>query len=640
MNYRVLKLLAAIHISIGLFAGYWDMRLSDALLYHGQMARIHYLRTLQSHTILAIVIAICLSILIVMRSAKRDLDSLRETVIPQQIAFAFALLTFLIFGIKTHLVWLQTHLFDPEGLFWTGVVLVGSVAVFVIVYYAARKIYGMRSSKIITGAIFLLALLITVGDAYFHSQRRKPEKLKTTGKPNVLMILVDTLRWDYLTTYDPAQKTGPALQTLAQESVVYENAIATSPWTTPSHASLFTGQYPSRNGVDGRNIILDPASTTLAEVLGRNGYETAGFINNVYIRRQTGLGRGFQQYEEFWGRNEGSSLMLLIELLWNRFNPRRDSGAEETRKSVRQWLRHDWSGSRPFFLFVHFMEPHAIYGIPDDYYRQFLPAGVTAEQARQVNQDPELFICNRIKMNEKDFEILKALYRNDIRYLDDQIKLLINGFKDQNLLDNTLIIFTSDHGEHFGDHKLMSHELSVYEDLIRVPLLLRFPKKAHAGKRVPQIVQTLDLFPSILQLTNLENTGLDLQGYSLLPDRMERSQHQAVFAEYDNARAADKIERRFPGVPSNPLYRRKVLKTARTEQYKYIWGSDGTRELYDIKNDPHESVNIHGQDPQTASAMEATLSKWISSFKPSKFYRQEEISKEALEELKALGYVQ
>jgi arylsulfatase A-like enzyme len=639
MAYRVFKLLAAIHLSIGLFAGYWDMRLSDAFLYDGQMARIHYLRTLQSHAILAVAAALCLSILILIRN-KSEADLRRERLIPQQVAFAISYLIFLIFGIKTHLVWLQTHLLDPEGLLWTGAVLAASAVGFILIYYLSRRIYTMHSSKTIAGAIFLGALLLTIGDAYFHSQNRKPEGNNAAGKPNVLMILVDTLRWDSLNSYDPAKQTSPALRALAEESVVYDNAIATSPWTTPSHASIFTGQYPSRNGVDGRNIILDPASATLAEVLGHNGYETAGFINNVYIRRQTGLGRGFQQYEEFWGRNEGSSLMLLVELMWNRYRPRRDSGAEETRKSVRQWFRYDWSGSRPFFLFIHFMEPHAIYGIPDDYYREFLPANVTADQARSVNQDPELYICNQIQMSEKDFEILQALYQNDIRYLDDQIRLLMKDLKDRNLLENTLLIFTSDHGEHFGEHRLMSHELSVYDDLIRVPLILRFPKKAHAGARIPNVVQTLDLFPSILELSTLKQTGLNLQGFSLLPDRMERSRYPAVFAEYDNARAADKIERRFPEIPSDPLYRRKVLKTVRTDQHKYIWGSDGTRELYDIKNDPHESRNIYHEDPQTASAMEIILGKWVSSFQPSKFYKQEEISKEALEELRSLGYVQ
>jgi arylsulfatase A-like enzyme len=511
--------------------------------------------------------------------------------------------------------------------------------IFFIVRFFASKAVNHRSARQLAAAIFLICILGTLADGYFHRKFRLPHPPSPT-QPNVLLIVVDTLRWDFLTPYGYSKKITPNLEAFARESVLYEHAISTSPWTTPSHASMFTGQYPSRNGVDGRNIFLDPSSPTIAKELARVGFQTAGFINNVYIRRQTGLARGFQEYEEFWGRNEASSLMLLVEFISQKFYPRKDSGAAETREGITNWLRHDWSGKNPFFLFVHLMEPHAPYGVPTTSIQKFLPAGITAEQALKVNQDPELYISGKTKMSELDFEILKTLYENDISYVDSVIGAILQDFRKKNLLDNTLVIFTSDHGEHFGDHGLMSHELSLYDALLRVPLIIRFPKAKFSGMRVQEIVQTTDFFPSILRFIRSNSDKLSLQGFSFLPDDFKRKDHPFVFAEYNNSRAADKMERRFPGLPPNPLWQRKILKTVRNASWKMIWGSDGTRELYSIKSDPYENQNLAKEFPEELKKMEGILSEWSSSFEPSRYYKQEEISREALEELRSLGYIQ
>ena len=532
----------------------------------------------------------------------------------------------------------KTHLFEPQGLLWTFVIIAGCVLLYFIVRFLVMKV-ASRPSKQLAAGIFLICCIGTFADEYFHRRFRIPEVPSTT-KPNILLIVVDTLRWDFVTSYGYPRKITPNLDALTRESVLYENAISTSPWTTPSHASMFTGQYPTRNGVDGRNIFLDPSSPTIASQLSRIGFQTAGFINNVYIRRQTGLARGFQQYEEFWGRNEASSLMLLIEFISRKFNPRTDSGASETREGIRSWFRHDWSGKHPFFLFVHLMEPHAPYGAPTTSIQKFLPAGVTSQHALKVNQDPELYISGKIKMTDRDFEILKALYENDIYYVDSVIGGILQDLRKQNLLDNTLVIFTSDHGEHFGDHKLMSHELSLYDELLRLPLIVRFPKAQFGGMRVNEVVQTIDFFPSILHFVRSTPNKLPLQGYNFLPDNFQRKNHGFAFAEYNNSRAADKMERRFPDLPPNKLWQAKILKAVRNESWKMIWGSDGTRELYAINNDPYETKNLATALPEELKKMEGILSQWSSSFEPSQYYRQEDISREALEELRSLGYIQ
>lgn len=636
--WRWFRLLFAIHGFAGLVAGYWDNRLSDTLIYHSQMSRIHYYRTLQAHLALAAAVAAVLSLYLARYHWRRTQQLERESVIPSQLSFAVTSLLFLILGVKLHLVWLESHLLDPEGLLWTGALTAGCLVLYFLLRFLFHRIYLLPIGNRLAASAFLILFGATAADVYLYQSSRHAATA-ATGSPNVILIVADTLRQDHVSAYGYLRSTTPNLDRLAREGAIYQHAIAASPWTTPSHAAMFTGQYPTRNGVDGRNIFLNPEATTLAQTLTRHGYQTAGFINNVYIRRQTGLGRGFQQYEEFWGRNEGASLPLFLELLRNRWSPRKDSGARETREAVQDWLGKDWNGAHPFFLFIHLMEPHVPYGMPDDYFPQFLPAGVTADQARSVNQDAEMYICKKLHMTTRDFEILNALYDSDIRYMDSEIGKLMDFLRAKAVLDNTLVIFVSDHGEHFGDHQLMSHELSVYDSLIQVPLILRHPATVPPGTRIPGVVQTVDLFPSILRFLNVPSGSLDLQGACILPKAFDRGARPFAFAEYNNARAVDKIQRRFPK-SDDPVYHRKTLRAVRSADLKLIWGDDGTRELYDVGKDPGEAINLYASEPAGAKIMEDVLQKWTSSFQASHYYKQEDVSKEALEELRALGYTQ
>ena len=624
-----------IYVFSNLILGYWDIRWSDLHFYSDQMARVHYLRTLLAHFVLGIAMAILLSAAFTLYASRLNKIDYRSIFL-LQIPLSICLILFLIIGIKIHLVWLDSHLFDPDGLLWTLVALASVALLFWVLYSLFRFLYRIVKPHYLLGFLILLFAL-TLADAW--KAISPPPGASGPKKPNVLLIVIDTLRWDHVSAYKNNPITAPNIDRLARESIQYENAISQSPWTTPSHAALFTGQYPSKNGVDGTNIHLHPDNFTMAEVLGKNGYQTAGFINNVYIRKQTGLAQGFQEYEEFWGRNEGSSLLLLLELIKEKRHPRSDKGALITNQAVRNWLDNDWNAENPFFLFTHFMEPHAPYGSTQKHLKEYLPVGISESQAFQVNQDPELYICNKIEMSELDFSLLTALYNSDIRYLDEEIGKLLDLLRKRGLMDETIIVLTADHGENFGEHQLMSHELSVYDTLVKVPLLIRYPKFFAPGSKWEMPVQLIDIFPSLLHILKLGDKNLKLQGSILLQD--QPSNPRFVFAEYNNSRAVDNIRRRFgKDLAPNPLYQPKILKAVRSNDWKFIWGTDGSRELYEISNDPFESKNVFQSRPDEAARMEAALKNWISSFTPSRYYQQEDISKEALRELRSLGYVQ
>lgn len=637
--FRLLPLFLVIHATTSLILGYWDVRLSDQYLYQEQMSRIHYISTLRAHLIAGVLLGILLCLVFAAYQVRKQTEITTISVLINQIPLSFVLLSLLIVGIKIHLVWLDSHLLDPQGLLWTFVAIISAVFLFWILRKLFAFLLGNRPGKFFLIVSFLCIFTWTAINI-LHSLPRRSDTGHPNGK-NVLLIVIDTLRQDHLSTYGSSQKATPSIDAFAKEAVQYQTAISQSPWTTPSHAALFTGQYPSRNGVDGRNIHLHPDENTLAEVLSRNGYQTAGFINNVYIRRQTGLAQGFQEYEEFWGRNEGSSVLLLVEFVRNRFHPRTDKGAAETNQAVANWLDHDWNSNNPFFLFTHYMEPHALYGSTNEYLGQFLPNGISAKDARSVNQDPEQYICNKLQMTDRDFDILRGLYNSDIRYLDNKIGELLDLLRNRKLLDNTIVILTADHGENFGEHHLMSHELSIYDTLLRVPLLIRYPSGIYAGVRVENPVQLIDIFPSLLSTLGIQDARLHLQGSTLLPDQIQKRKQKYVFAEYNNSRAVDRIQRRFgKDLAPNPVYQPKILKTVRSSGWKFIWGTDGTRELYAIDMDPKETSNLFLSDPEAAKRMEQVLKDWTSSFRPSNYYKQEDISNEALRELRSLGYIQ
>ncbi len=445
--------------------------------------------------------------------------------------------------------------------------------------------------------------------------------------PNVVLIVMDAVRASHLSCYGYHRPTTPFLDQLAEQGILFEQAISPASWTLPSHASMFTGVFPSRHGAHDEHHYLD-YTPTLAEILRTHGYKTAAFCQNPWVSSFTGLDRGFAHFPELsWQRQKGFKRVrgLMIKLS-DALTGNLDSGARVTNRAVAAWLRRH-AREAPFFLFIHYLEPHVPYRLPRAWRNTFLTMG-SYSKAVKVNQDRVRYLENTVPMSERDFGILRDLYDSEIAYLDSVIAQVVRWLREAGQLDDTILIVTSDHGENLGEHNLMGHGLCLYESLIWVPLLVRYPRALPTGVGAGEQVQTLDIFPTVLDLVGIP-VGESVQGTSLVAG--------------DRARPFTIAEMYRPDFDefSHPLpHLDRRLRAIRTARYKFIWSSDGRHELYDLLSDPDELNNIVGLERATAERLNAMLAEWTQSFEHAHPSADEpEVTPEVEERLRALGYI-
>lgn len=327
------------------------------------------------------------------------------------------------------------------------------------------------------------------------------------GAPNVILIVLDTVRAKSMSLHGYPQPTTPNLERLAKQGVLFTRAIAPASWTLQSHASLFTGQPPFNLSASWGSS-LDSKYPTLAETFSLNGYDTAGFVGNLYYcTRAYGLDRGFNDFVDFplspkfiaysasAVRKISSIERALGQFLTSRYLCGLKS-AEEVRKEFIHWLSGN-DQRRPFFAFLNFNDAHDPYISPPQYANKFF-AG-----------EPLSFLPDDIQdtLDKATLERLKAAYESTVAYLDDQVYQLILDLEKQVDLDNTIFVVTSDHGEQFGEHDLCLHGNSLYMQLLHVPLLITYPKRIPSGLVVDRYAPQVELAASVLQLAGLNSFG-------------------------------------------------------------------------------------------------------------------------------------
>jgi arylsulfatase A-like enzyme len=433
---------------------------------------------------------------------------------------------------------------------------------------------------------------------------------------------MDAVRADHLSCYGYSMPTTPALDGLAAGGLVFDRAFAAAPWTPPSHASLFTGTYPSRHGVDvDENLHLSGQYPTMAEILSLRGYATLAILPDAHLSEARGFSRGFTDFVEIFRMpyvafdyNSATSLFRNLVL-------GRDARAYHSSRLLKNWLHKQVrSDAQPFFAFINYKTAHNSYRSPLPFRSRFRISPDAGQDSRKLhyyaNGGAYPYMAGGLDMTEHDMQVVQSWYDGAIAYLDHSIRDLREFLIELGVYEDTLIIITADHGENFGDHGLGYHLFCLYDSLIRVPLLMNYPRLGKSGKRIDSLVSLTDVLPTILELIGCDPGDYpEIQGKSLLPfDGSEVHDH--IFAEF--GRPQYMLKRLAARYPQHNFSRYdRGLQCIRTTEFKLIVGSDGSEELYHLPSDPAETRNMIKYYPAEADILRRALKDRLASSQPA-----------------------
>lgn len=426
----------------------------------------------------------------------------------------------------------------------------------------------------------LLILCLCVPVLLCSCSREKPHPSAPVPKYDVMLISIDTLRADYLKLYDPRGVETPHLGEMARDSVLFRHAVSQIPYTLPSHCTLLTGLYPVGHGVkDNVHDQLPGAIPTLAELFKMQNYQTAGFVGSMVLGRKTGLGRGFDFYDDFFSRADVKAGDL--------------GGVERRARDVLASFEHWYDNNRSpgnAFMFVHFYDPHSPYQPPPGY------------AASGSQQD---------------------LYRGEIRYVDDVLGDLFSLLKKKNAWNRTIVLVTSDHGEMLQEHGELGHGFFLYQPALSVPLLLHLPG-VDGARTVEDPVQLVDVAPTLLQAAG-STPPAGMQGESLLSlvRNGERKKNRLAFSESYFAALQMGV---------SPIF------SVQDGSYKYI--DSPKPELYNLQADPAEAQNLAMDRKSEVRQFQTRVEQYQKAyFKAGVAAQTRAVSSEEAEQFAALGYL-
>jgi arylsulfatase A-like enzyme len=445
---------------------------------------------------------------------------------------------------------------------------------------------------------YLLQLLIVfamiAGGFYFVSA--KMQKL-----PNVILISVDTLRADHLSCYGYRRPT-PNFDSLAQDSILFENAISQAPWTTASHMSLFTSLYPTVHRVT--HEALSEVQITLPSLMQQRGYHTAAFVEAAAMDPRYGFDRGFHEY-----------------------HPRTDNpSARMNNERVFRWLDHQ-NRKKPFLLFIHYYDVHRKYEPPAPYNEIYSPS---TKNVDHLITGP--YGRRRALTLQQIYDII-ALYDGEIRYMDDQLAALFETLNKKNLYRDSMIVLFSDHGEGFLDHSLLDHGNSLYQELLHVPVFIKLPRNQYAGKRIDEPIRLIDIFPTILDKLQIRTEQV-IQGQSLMP------LIHGIFRPPAPALASGAV-----GSESILLGKWKLIHNAELEKRMSLvpLAMKAEFELYNLESDPLEHGNLAERNTAKVTELLAALTaqRKVNEKLNQRIHTQHKpLDREIEEQLRSLGYIQ
>ncbi|HMC60325.1 MAG TPA: sulfatase, partial [Candidatus Solibacter sp.] len=518
-----------------------------------------------------------------------------------------------------------------------------------MVAFAASVFIGRRLRPRITGSKWALATLALLGVltlssavlASWHTRtvQAAPQPAaasgNTAGKPNVVLIVMDTVRADHLSVYGYGLETTPNLKALGHDAAIYTQAQSAADITLTSHASLFTGMYPSWHGAYcqppeaayGRE--LSKKWPTVAEILRGGGYSTLGVAANLYLRSNFGLDRGFQEFriprpvpvladENRYQLRRTLRRVLNLVTDTSQFD-RLFSRGEDINESFFAALDHHRE-ARPFFGFLNYMDAHFPYIPPPPYDRIFPGKVSTISQDDLESAQHSISAGAPVPAFYKPYCL--SQYDGGIAYVDAQIGQIVAGLKRRNLYDNTMIVVTSDHGEAFGERHRVQHGNSPYQNLLHVALLIKYPGAARRGV-APDAVSLIDVAPTILTATGFPIPP-SMQGRNLLDQAPFRRE---LFSETFSCPVMQPAE--CPGCSA---------RTVVSWPFKYIAFNTGKKQLFNLEADPDENRDLAGAATPETAQLNGDLSAWMKTI-PAQSKQRVQLSPEEMKRLKSLGYV-
>ncbi|MEW6745943.1 MAG: sulfatase-like hydrolase/transferase [Planctomycetota bacterium] len=470
-----------------------------------------------------------------------------------------------------------------------------------------------RFNLLSVGLLMALALLAAVvfTDHIVDRGRRVP--------PSIIVLVLDTVRADHLSAVGYDRPTSPHLDRLAAEGCLFTRAFVPSPWTLPTHASLFTGLMPSEHGCHWEHRFLVESHETLAERLRARGYETGGFSANINVSHFFNLDQGFDTFVEIWRERPGRPGLTDTAI---------------TNSEVFKWL-DGIPRDKPFFLFVNYMDAHLPYSPPaperELFYGPDRGEALLASRADLL----DLVLSGRALLTPEARAELRDLYDGEIAYLDRMVGELVAGLEGRGLLDKSLLVMTSDHGENLGEGGLVDHQLSVADRLLRVPILMRWPTVIEPGLVIEEMVDFVGLHDVVLDAA--DGGRQPLSGFLQVPESA-----RILIAEYFRPL---EIEERLGPRPDQPhLYSRRAVLRVKEHgrELKLICSAAGGQELYAVSEDPEELMRL--EEPWTVDRLSSLLDRergrWQQFQEPETSSSVgEPLAAEAARILESLGYV-
>jgi arylsulfatase A-like enzyme len=455
---------------------------------------------------------------------------------------------------------------------------------------------------------------------------------RPSDKPNIVLVILDTVRSDFTGPGGNNSGLTPQLDRLADEGTVFRNTWATAPWTLPTHASIFTGMLSSAHGCHINHWRLDQTHPTLAGLLSESNYETAAFFSNPWLRDEmTGVLNGFELRRE--------SPISTDEMSMGRS----DQGGRAINRNIADWLGQR-KGRKPFFLFVNYLEAHLPYDPPAAYRKQHLsdlPPGDLVSIAWS-----EEYIAGLHPTDSVNWARVRRLYGGDVHHADQLFSALISMLKTHEHYENSVIIVTSDHGEHLGEHNLMDHQFSVHETLLSVPLVIRAPRLLEKGVRNEPIM-LIDLFASILDFADVEGENIPPLSRSMRLSADETStamdhtgwSERILIAEYGGGHPflVNGLLELNPDLDPGPF--KRGYRSVRWRDFRLTIATDGSAWLHDLSIDPHQSKNLIEEHPQVVEELYASMMRLSSKEFKKEDPEDVEIDEKSLKKLRSLGYI-